>query len=264
MTTSTKPVHRLPLQPLTAVAVLRNVSRPELATTTLARLVEVDPALSAMVLRMANSPLFGFRGRVSSARQATVLLGTKTVGSLAVGGTASLVFGTQESTVAPGAWAHTVTVACASAAVARFDGVNPEEAFTAGLLHNAAMFVHLAGEDRGPGCHDTVDGADCADDSCLAARSAELLASWGIPSSLVRAVRQHAAPLGGVTDQLARTVAIGHALTPAVEGVKHTGPISPREAFGATGIPSSRFDEVLGSVRRDVDAIATFLETEAA
>lgn len=264
MTTTVKPVHRLPLQPLTAVAVLRNVAKPELATATLARLVEVDPALTAMVLRMANSPLFGFNGRVSSARQATVLLGTKTVGSLAVGGTASLVFGTLDSPVAPGAWAHTVAVACGAAAIARFDGVNPEEAFTAGLLHNAAMFVQSPSGPDPRGCDDVEDGDTCTDDHCLAARSADLLKSWGLPSTLVRAVRQHAAPLAGVPDALARTVVIGHALAPAVEEIAHAAPISPREAFAATGLGATRFDEVVGSIRRDVDGIATFLETEAA
>lgn len=263
MTTTVKPVHRLPLQPLTAVAVLRNVAKPEVATTTLARLVEVDPALTAMVLRMANSPLFGFNGRVSSARQATVLLGTKTVGSLAVGGTASLVFGTLDSPVAPGAWAHTVAVACSAAAIARLDGVNPEEAFTAGLLHNAAMFVQMTNDQASPSCEDVGEGDSCTDDDCLAGRSADLLKSWGLPSNLVRAVRQHAAPIGGVTDQLARTVVIGHALAPAVEEVAHTGSMSPREAFAATGLGSNRFDEVVGSIRRDVDGIANFLETEA-
>jgi HD-like signal output (HDOD) protein len=251
VTQAARPINRLPLQPLTAVAVLRNVSKPELASATLARLVEVDPALSAMVLRMANSPLFGFGGRVSSARQATMLLGTKTVGSLAVGGTASLVFGTVDARTIPGYWAHAVTVACASSTVARFHGVNPEEAFTAGLLHSSGRL--MAAEDDMP-----------ADDRCGAERSAELLRDWGMPTALVRAVRMHNAKREGVTDPVALAVLLGHALAPAVEDTRPTGPLTPREAFVAVGAGSGRFDEVITTIRRDVEGVAKFLEAEAA
>lgn len=253
MISTAKPVHRLPLQPLTAVAVLRNVSKPELATATLARLVEVDPALTAMVLRMANSPLFGFNGRVSGARQATVLLGTKTVGALAVGGTASLVFGDEERPAHAGAWSHAVTVAAASAAAARAESTNAEEAFTAGLLHNASMFVQTPGEldERG-------------DDACLAEQSAELLRSWNIPANLVRAVRMHRGPLDGVMEPTARAVVLGHALAAAIEGGPERATVRPAEAFAALGLTSGRAEDLLGSIRRDVDAVASFLEAEAA
>ena len=259
MVTTTARAQRLPLQPPTAVAVLRNVSKAEVEPATLARLVEVDPALSAMVLRMANSPLFGFSGRVASARQATVLLGTKTVGALAVGGTASLVFGAEEQVATtPGAWSHAVAVACASSAAARFLGVNPEEAFTAGLLHNAATLYTVHDTDHAP---TPVEGAarDCA-----AEESAELLRAWGLPSALVRAVRLHGRSRDGVTDGLALSVLLGHALTPAVEGSAPVGPTSPNDAFGALGAGSGRFDEVVGAIRREVESIATFLEKEAA
>lgn len=255
VTTTAKPVHRLPIQPPTALAVLKHVSQPEVETAVLARLVEVDPALTAMVLRMANSPLFGFSGRVASARQATVLLGTKTVGSLAVGGTASLVFGTRDEPTTPGAWAHAVTVACASAATARFLGVNPEEAFTAGILHNAAVLqagsVHLHDDAEHPG-------------RCAADCSADLLRSWGLPNGLVRAVRSHAQSRDGVTDGLATSVLLGHALSAAVEGTEPEGPTSPKDAYAALGAGSGRFEEVLSSIHRDIEGIAKFLETEAA
>ena len=164
----------------------------------------------------------------------------------------SLVFGTTDARTIPGFWAHAVTVACASSTVARFQGVNPEEAFTAGLLHSAGVLA--AGED----------GERDPDDRCAADRSSELLRSWGLPTPLVRAVRMHNSKREGVTDALSLTVLIGHALAPAVEELRPTGPVSPREAFTAIGAGSGRFDEVIASIRRDVDAVAKFLEAEAA
>ena len=74
----------------------------------------------------------------------------------------------------------------------------------------------------------------------------------------------HAAKREGVTDPLSLAVLIGHAISPAVEDVRPTGPVSPREAFIAIGAGAGRFDELIGSVRRDVEVIAKFLEGESA
>jgi HD-like signal output (HDOD) protein len=246
--------NRLPLQPLTAVAVLRSADKPELAAATLARLVEVDPALSAMVLRVANAPLFGFGGRVASARQASLLLGTRTVGSLAVGATASLVFGTGSATSpedakpTDGCWSHAVATACASAVIARLLGVNPEEAFTAGLLHNAAWLVP----------------ADCdTDGACDGETSADLLRDWGLPPSLVRAVRAHGAAPGAISDPLSRSLAIGHAIVPAVDAPTPQALAAARDTFQEGGLPPSRIDETLAAIRRELDSIVTLIAEEA-
>src|SRR6202035_377474 len=51
--------------------------------------IRTDPALSAQVLRMCNSPLFGRRSRVISIEQATIVLGADRLHSLVV--TSSLV-----------------------------------------------------------------------------------------------------------------------------------------------------------------------------
>jgi hypothetical protein len=102
-----------------------------------------------------------------------------------------------------------------------------------------------------------------AEDRCCAERSAELLREWGMPTPLVRAVRMHNAKREGVTDPVALAVLLGHAITPAVEDVRPTGPLTPREAFVAIGAGSGRFDEVITSIRRDVDGVAKFLEAEA-
>ena len=67
-----------------------------------------------------------------------------------------------------------------------------------------------------------------------------------------------------MTDPLALAVLLGHALAPAVEETRPAAGINPREAFSAIGAGGGRFDEVIASIRREVDAIAKFLEAEAA
>jgi HD-like signal output (HDOD) protein len=275
---------RLPLQPLTAVAVLRTADSPDLSADTLARLVEIDPALTAMVLRLANAPLFGFLGRVTSARQATLLLGTRTVGALAVGGTAALVFrrddagapttpepdgrvdetatpdGCVDETATPdarkapdapgagGAWAHAVATACASSVVAQVLGVHPDEAFTAGMLHNAAWLLPAGGDD--------VVG-------CAPEASAELLRAWALPKGLVNAVRAHAARPDAAAGQLARALAVAHAIVPAVTDGSAGALAAAQEAVVEAGIGAARLDELLAAVRREIEAVAGFIEEQS-
>jgi hypothetical protein len=243
---------RLALQPATAVAVMANASRPDSRTATMARLVELDPALSTAVLRFANAARIGTGSAVTSARQAAVLLGTRTVESLAVGGTAQLVFGPperrQSATGAPGAlaepWTHAAATACATAAVARLTEGNPAEAFTAGLLHNAARFLEPLPLD--PGCNPR--------------ESADLLARHEVPAAIVRAVRMQSAPIDVLTDGLARTVSAGHAVAVAATAPDHPGAAAlARRHLTALGLGASRLDELLVSVRRELDAVAAVL-----
>jgi len=170
---------RLPLQPLTARAVLRSVQDPDASAGSLSRLVELDPALSSTVLRMANSTYFGVSGRVAGARQAVVMLGVKTVGSLAVSGTASLVFSNDESVAPPGYWTHAIATAVACGVLAPTVGIPEDEAFTTGLLHDIGSLV-LHSRDE-PSTTDPIGEA--------VAFGAELLSRWGMPRTTVSALR---------------------------------------------------------------------------
>src|SRR5688572_13895104 len=99
------------------------VDDPHASTADLARLVETDPALSAQVMRMANSPYYGLSGNVASAGRAVVLLGFTTVRALAVSGACSLLSSERDDLFPPGFWPHAVTTGVAAAAVARRLGV---------------------------------------------------------------------------------------------------------------------------------------------
>jgi hypothetical protein len=252
---------RLALQPATAVAVMASASRPDGQAAAMARLVEIDPALSAAVLRFANAARIGTGRAVTSARQAAVLLGTRTVESLAVGGTAQLVFGPADRRRpsadpqhgAPGStrggveaepWTHAVATACATAAVARLSEGNPAEAFTAGLLHNAARFIAPLPHD--PGCNPR--------------ESADLLARHEVPAAIVRAVRMQSASIEVLTDGLARTVSAGHAVAVAAAAPDDPGAAAvARSHLTALGLGPSRLGELLAAVRRDLDGVTAVL-----
>src|SRR5579875_231639 len=134
---------RFPAQPLAARLVLRLIEDPEAGPAQLARLVEMDPALSARVMRLANAPHNSTHGGVRSAERAVILLGFETVRGLAAAAASSLLADTVD--LGPlDYWAHTIAVAASTAVAGELLGLPENESFSAGLLHDigTALFHH--------------------------------------------------------------------------------------------------------------------------
>jgi HD-like signal output (HDOD) protein len=74
----------LPPFPHTLLELTAILSSPSADVKKAAKLIRTDPSLSAQVLRMCNSPLFGLRSRVISIEQASTLLGADRLRTLAL------------------------------------------------------------------------------------------------------------------------------------------------------------------------------------
>ena len=75
----------LPLLPDVVAKLIQSLRDEDFAIDQVAALISKDPVITAMVLRHANSPRYGLANRISSVREATQLLGFKSVRSVAVG-----------------------------------------------------------------------------------------------------------------------------------------------------------------------------------
>lgn len=103
----------------------------------MARIVSSDQVLSARILRLANSPSYGFY-RVSTISNAMILLGVNVVKSLAL---SSSFFEIMEAE-SVGLWEHSLGVGVASSLIARKLGLPEcEEIATAGLLHDIGKVI---------------------------------------------------------------------------------------------------------------------------
>ena len=103
----------------------------------MARIVSSDQVLSARILRLANSPSYGFH-RVSTISNAMILLGVNVVKSLAL--SSSILAIMEKDSVA--LWEHSLGVGVAASLIARKLGL-PEcdEIATAGLLHDIGKVI---------------------------------------------------------------------------------------------------------------------------
>lgn len=107
--------------------------------------VELDPALTANLLRLANSPYFGFSRKITSVRQAVTLMGIKRVFEVAASGAFSRVIPPHISGYDMQArefWRHSIAVAIYSERLVLELGLSlPTLTFTAALLHDVGKLV---------------------------------------------------------------------------------------------------------------------------
>ena len=142
----------LPPFPNTVLELTSVLSSPSVDVKKAGKLIRTDPSLSAQVLRLCNSPMFGLRSRVISIEQATILLGTERLRSLAL--TCSLVdysgFGLPREQVT-NFWQHSFLAALLSERLAKaIEYSEKEQAYIAGLLHDIGQVPQwmLAVEER--------------------------------------------------------------------------------------------------------------------
>ncbi len=131
-------VHTLATIPSVATRLMELVSDPAVSLPEISRFVSGDPVLTTKVLRMVNSPVYGFPGRISSVNQAVLLLGLNVVKGLLFGVT---VFDLMQKTMI-GLWEHSLGCAIVSRLVAKKKGLKePEEASVHGLLHDIGKVI---------------------------------------------------------------------------------------------------------------------------
>lgn len=191
----------LPSRPGVYMELNQVLSDPHWEPGQLAAVVEHDVALSAKVLQLANSALFGLSHPVNSVHAAVMYLGAETVRSLALTAEA---FGKLTPRRAEGFsievfQRHAMLVARIAAEVLP-GGRARQDAVTASLLHDIGKLVLIADGSsgwaqlnrraaaQGLPLHDVeqeTEGVTHAD------IGAHLLSLWGLPDGIVEAVAHH-------------------------------------------------------------------------
>lgn len=127
-------VHALPALPVVVNAVLRDINNPRSHAGHIGRLLAHDQALTARILRMANSAFYAPKDTVRNVEQAVVLLGLSTVNAILV---KASIFDAIDAQKAKPFWLHALGAACCARAIARLARIGREdEAFVMGLLHD--------------------------------------------------------------------------------------------------------------------------------
>ena len=196
------------VSPPVAFQLLALIRDPNCSSEAVIRLVELDPDLTAQLLRLVNSVEFHGHG-AGSLNEAVVRLGTEAIAAKAMSVTMRRLLTVRRTAYCPdpiALWRHSLECALACKHLSKACAGAPWDAniaFTCGLLHDIGKIVInaappealevIADVMREEGMH----GAD-AELAVLGADHAEIgglmLDVWKLPSQLATAVRFHHAP----------------------------------------------------------------------
>lgn len=254
-------LRELPAQHMVTARLLPMLDDEDVTVGDLGRVIESDPALTASVIRLANSPFNGLTKRVDSAARAVMVLGFTTVRTLAVSAVMNLS-GTGRATPT-GFWLHSVTTAAASSVVAELCRLDPHQAFSAGLLHDigvallfrehpgdyARILLVAPGEEERLGAELETFGITHPEVAAI------VLEACRFPEGFVGAVGEHhTRPFADLTTRIGRVIWTGERIAEVLAG--EAGTDEAAEALDCLGanvsvervveLAEARFDELSG------------------
>jgi len=233
----------VPTLPTIYTQITTALQSPDASIEKIAELVAHEPAVTAKLLQLVNSPLLGLRGRVTSVRDATSLLGLSRLRSLVL---ATCLFRQFDTTKCRGFSmskfeATSLQIASWASTIAKRESRDKQVAdmaFTASLLHNFGVLLLAANL---PEAYDQVLRTSKEQRVSIAwtelqvfgATHAEvagaILASWGIPFPIVNAVGWYPVPSASEDTTFTPLTAV-HAAT-AVEVFAQTGMFAYDHAY---------------------------------
>ncbi len=139
---------RLPAFDRTALKIQDEVGKPEPSIEKIRELIREDQALTAQVLKMANTAFFRGLSKVETVRDAIVRLGIEQISNIVVMVTQKALFKSGDPLTRQfmeKLWRHSVGTAIGSAWLARKSGFPQisSQAFIAGLLHDIGKLFLL-------------------------------------------------------------------------------------------------------------------------
>jgi putative nucleotidyltransferase with HDIG domain len=192
--------------PELAISVNRMANDPRFSAADIGQSITRDPAMTARLLKIANSPYFGFPSRIETVARAITIIGTQQLRDLITAASVIDVFRDlpNELISMETFWRHSIRCAVIARSLAAYlDEANIERFFTAGLLHDIGYLVLYRelpelSKQTLEHCRDNREIVFIVEQEIIgfdhAAVGGELLRAWNLPEMLVEAVEFHHTP----------------------------------------------------------------------
>ncbi|MCI0469809.1 MAG: HDOD domain-containing protein, partial [Nitrospirae bacterium] len=143
--TITKDIKELPPLPEVAQKVFSLLNDPKSNVQDMVKVIQLDQAMTANILKLCNSAYFGLKRKISSLQEALVLLGQKNLHEIIMTDNSGKYYqraGAGYSLGKGELWRHSVACALLSQILVRKTGL-PEDPFlfTAALLHDIGKVI---------------------------------------------------------------------------------------------------------------------------
>lgn len=135
---------RLPPLPAVMLELQDVLQRHNFSADQIAAIIAKDTGLTAWLLKLVNSPFYGFSAKVSTISRAVALVGTRQIRTLAIGGALnSLAVLLPKGLLSMELfWRHSVAVGVVSQEIWKLSGrKDGEQLFVAGILHDCGQLA---------------------------------------------------------------------------------------------------------------------------
>jgi putative nucleotidyltransferase with HDIG domain len=274
-----KDVDSLVSFPAIGARVNEMVNDPNVNMSEIGKAISLDPALTARLLRMANSSAFGVTAKVDSVARAASVIGTRRLRDLVLAtSTVSAFEGIPNELVTmENFWRHSLYCAAAARVLAEsFDKRNGDTLFIAGLLHDIGQLLifNQRPQEAKAALLKVLDSGD--DLSMHAAErefigfdhaqvGGELLRHWNFPDVLVECVEFHHAPEQAkkfpeevAFIEVANTIA---ALAEVDSVELEDVPLAERTAWAIIGFTADMLEPAVHAAREKFDEIKDLLKS---
>ncbi len=262
----------LPSIPHILLKLIETCNSPNSTIEDISHIINKDSSLCAKVLRMVNSAYYGLPSRLTSIRQALLMLGTDAVKNIAVSTSVFQVFGAARGdgvfklTVF---WRHCLLCATLAKLIAdKTEYDPPDEAFLSGLLHDIGKLVLWVNFSRKYGevlqsSHDKPDLLLAAERRLGATHcevGAWMIGRWNLESFMADAVLYHHEPVHRILDALplVKIVFVANAL--AEESLEQDTRLET--ALEVFGFERSDVESLVSQAEQEVQHIADSLGIE--
>ncbi len=178
----------LPTLPEVALKIREVVEDPDVSAHSLADVIASDAALSARLIKVANSPLLRGRVAVDNLQMGITRLGITFVRNLATGLAMEQMFqATSEfvDTRMRASWEHSIEVASISHVLAKhYAGLKPDQATLAGLTHELGILPILTIAEENPALLEDEEALDRIITQLHPQIGKAILSAWEFPEEL--------------------------------------------------------------------------------
>jgi HD-like signal output (HDOD) protein len=186
----------LPTLPEVALQVRDVAGDPNATSAQLAEIIGTDAALSARLLKVANSPLYRGRIPVETIQMAVSRLGMQMVRNLVTSLVMDQMFQSGDATLNKrlrGLWEHSTKVSATAQVLAnKCVGVKTDEAMLGGLIHAIGVLpVLIRAQKKEPELFNDEVKMDRLIDTIYTKLGGAILERWEFPEKLINVAREH-------------------------------------------------------------------------
>jgi len=201
-------INKLPTLPATYQRLVECLKSPNASMEDVAKIISMDPSMTARLLKVVNSAYFGLAKPVADVARAGALLGLDRIMALVLG---QGIFSGGDAPQVPGfsleaLWSHSIATATAAHRIAIDEKLDKDQvatAFLAGMLHDIGKLVLAMGVpneyarvlEMAKGRHGSERELETLElQAAHTDVGAYLVGLWGLPNTIAEAIAFHEDP----------------------------------------------------------------------